>query len=177
MIARSERVTNRHKLRLYRTAAIISYKPQPLRTNIEHITHIQQHLAELSTLTTRALIPHIQALHSSHPPPHTSAHQSAPPQVDSEHPQVSCAHKGSKEHHTSLQMQACSQHQSTIFTTTNSSGGSDYGHLLSQLVQCQSPTFSHHKYVFSPHSTHEPRGTSSSSNIITPIIKRNIVKT
>lgn len=156
MIARSEGVANHHKLRLYRTAAIISYKPQPLRTNIEQITRIQQHLAELSTLTTRALIPHIQALHSSHPPPHTSAHQSAPPQVDSEHPQVSCAHKGSKEHHTSLQMQACSQHQSTIFTTTNSSGGSDYGHLLSQLVHCQSPTFSHHKYVFSPQSTHEP---------------------
>lgn len=97
MIARAERVTNHHKLRLYRTAAIISYKPQPLRTNIEHITHIQQHLADLSTLSTRALIPHIQALHSSHPPPHTNAHQSAPPQVDSKHPQVSCAHKGSKE--------------------------------------------------------------------------------
>ena len=174
MIARSEGVANHHKLRLYRTAAIISYKPQPLRTNIEQITRIQQHLAELSTLTTRALIPHIQALHSSHPPPHTSAHQSAPPQVDSEHPQVSCAHKGSKEHHTSLQMQACSQHQSTIFTTTNSSGGSDYGHLLSQLVQCQSPTFSHHKYVFSPQSTHEPGGTSSSSDIITPATKRCI---
>lgn len=114
MIARSERVTNHHKLRLYRTAAIISYKPQPLRTNIEQITRIQQHLAELSTLTTRALIPHIQALHSSHPPPHTSAHQSVHSQVDSKHPQASCAHKGSKEHHTNLQMQPYSQQQSTF---------------------------------------------------------------
>lgn len=100
MIARADHVTDHHKLRLHRTIAISSYKPQPLRTSIEHIIHIQQHLADLSTLTTRALIPHIQALHSSHPPPHTSVHQSAPPQVDSRHPQVSCAHKGSKEHHT-----------------------------------------------------------------------------
>lgn len=156
MMARAEHVPDHHELKLYRTLAIISCKPQPLRTNIEHIIHIQQLLTDLSTLTTRVLIPHFQALHSSHPPPHTSAHQRAPPQVDSKHPQASCAHKGSKEHHTSLQMQACSQHQSTISTTTNSNAESDYGHLLSQLVQCQPPTFSHHRYVFSPHSTHEP---------------------
>ena len=118
--------------------------------------HHSQHPADLCLLTTRTLDPHSHTLRSSDPLPHTSAHQSAHSQVDSKHPQVSCAHKGSKEHHTSLQMQTCSQHQSTIFTTTNSSGGSDYGHLLSQLVQCQPSTFSHHKYVFSPHSTHEP---------------------
>ena len=124
MMARAEHVTDHHELKLYRTLAIISCKPQPLRTNIEHIIHIQQLLTDLSTLTTRVLIPHFQALHSSHPPPHTSAHQRAPPQVDSKHPQASCAHKGSKEHHTSLQMQACSQHQSTISTTTNSNAES-----------------------------------------------------
>ena len=80
----------------------------------KYIIRATQHPADLCILTMQTLNPHSQALRSSHPLPHTSAHQSVRSQVGSKHPQASYARKGSKERHTNLQIQPYSQQQSTF---------------------------------------------------------------